>query len=340
MGILIGNVLPISESVNQTILTVSVVLAIPLLLFSANVRDWLRLARSTFFSYLLYLCSLLCSILLAYVLFRDLISESISAAAMAGSVYSGGTANMGAVKIALGASEQLFGEMNLSDLMLSGVYLLLILSGLHRLLLRIMPAFPRKTDSESVEEEQIVDPFAELPLEQQIRQVIGALLLAAALIGTMAGLSFLIWGNMEEIPLLIGITLGGLGLSMIPKVRSYPGTYETGEYLFLMFCVAVGLLVDVRLLFEGATIMLGFMACVLYGGVLIHTLLGFVFRLDADTVLITNVAGVFGPPFIGPVSKVLNNREIIITGLTLSVINLAIGNLFGLFIFWLLGGGG
>ncbi|MEM7369166.1 MAG: DUF819 family protein [Bacteroidota bacterium] len=339
IGILIGNLFPISEASNQIVLNASVVLAIPLLLFSANVRHWLRLARTTVISYLLYLLSLTCSILIAYYFFQELLNEPIHAAAMAGSVYSGGTANMGAVKIALGASEQLFGEMNLSDLMLSGIYLLVILSGLHRLLLRIMPAFPQ-TDSSDQEtsREDARNEFASLLVPEQLRQVLGSLALSIGMVGLMAGLSWLIWKDLAEIPLLIGITLGGLGLSFLPGIRQYAGTYETGEYLFLMFCVSVGMLVDIQLLFEGTAIMIGFMACVLYGGVLLHTILGMLFRLDADTVLITNVAGVFGPPFIGPVSKVLGNREIIITGLTLSVINLAIGNLLGLFFYWLLGG--
>jgi uncharacterized membrane protein len=52
----------------------------------------------------------------------------------------------------------------------------------------------------------------------------------------------------------------------------------------------------------------------------------------------TNVAGIFGPPFIGPVASAMHNREIVLTGLSLAVLNLAIGNFIGLLVFWSLGG--
>ncbi|MEL7246740.1 MAG: hypothetical protein AAGM40_31170, partial [Cyanobacteria bacterium J06573_2] len=64
-----------------------------------------------------------------------------------------------------------------------------------------------------------------------------------------------------------------------------------------------------------------------------HTLMARLMRVDADTALITHIAGVFGPPFIGPVAQVMHNREIVVSGMTLSVINLAVGNFMGLFLY-------
>ena len=72
------------------------------------------------------------------------------------------------------------------------------------------------------------------------------------------------------------------------------------------------------------------MGSILLGTLLVHSLLARIFKVDADTVMITQVAGIFSTPFIGPVANRLQNREIVLSGLTLSAINFALGNFIGL----------
>ncbi|RMG57796.1 MAG: DUF819 family protein [Bacteroidetes bacterium] len=170
----------------------------------------------------------------------------------------------------------------------------------------------------------------------RLRGVLGSLGLGVTLLGGLVGLVWLGAGYLAEIPLMIGLTVAGLLLSLVPAVRNWPGTYETGQYLFLIFCVAVGTLADLWVLLGAPLLSIGFMAMVAYGAVLLHTALAALLRLDSDTVLITHVAGIFGPPFIGPMAETLHNREIVVTGLTLSVINLALGNFMGLGLYALL----
>jgi uncharacterized membrane protein len=61
-----------------------------------------------------------------------------------------------------------------------------------------------------------------------------------------------------------------------------------------------------------------------------------VFRVDTDTVVITSTAAVFGPPFVGPVAAAINNREIVVSGMTTGVVGLALGNYVGLAVAYLL----
>ena len=58
------------------------------------------------------------------------------------------------------------------------------------------------------------------------------------------------------------------------------------------------------------------------------------FSIDTDTSIITSVAGIYGPAFVGPVAKALNNKEIIISGITTGLIGYAIGNYLGILIGW------
>lgn len=335
LGILLGNLWPPSRPLIDGVLAATVAPALPLLLVSAHVRSWFRLAGSTAFSYLLWLLAIgLCTLGAAWA-FQPWLGEAIPAmAAMAASVYTGGTANMGAVQLAVGAPGTLLSELTLVDLMLSGLYLILLLSAAPRLLRRILPPFQPQAGQAGPPPPAPV--LAGRSRRAQVGGVLSSLLLGAGLVALLAGLVWSLTGRLAEIPLMIGLTLAGLLLSLWRPLREWPGTYETGQYLFLVFCVAVGTLADLRILLSGPLPLIGFMASVAYGSVLLHTALAALCRLDTDTVLITHVAGVFGPPFIGPVAETLHNREIVVSGLTLSVINLAVGNFVGLGIFALL----
>jgi uncharacterized membrane protein len=149
-----------------------------------------------------------------------------------------------------------------------------------------------------------------------------------------AGLSLLLAGSMNETIVVVSLTLLGLAFSLIRPVRELSGAYETGQYIFLIFCVAAGVMVDLGTLLEGVPQLIGFMAVALFGAIGLHCLLAYLFKLDADTVLITSSAGIFGPPFIGPVANVMRNRQIVPSGMTIGVIGLALGNLIGLAVAW------
>ncbi|WNJ16105.1 DUF819 family protein [Pontibacter sp. G13] len=341
LGIVLGNVVDIPKAYSDLMLEATVVLAIPMMLFSADVKKWFRLARPTAISFGLFTLSICTVAVLASIAFvKQGWIEPLTghqAASMASSVWTGGTQNMGAVKVAIGAPESLFLKMVPSDLMVSGVLLLVIFGVGQRLAKLVLPAF-QSTDTAAKEslEESSANPFFQLPLGKQVVHVLISIGLGLLALGIVAGLSMLFLGSLDPSFVMIGLTLAGMGFSMIPKIRQLPGTYETGEYTFLIFCVVIGSLVQVQEMMTDSLSILGFMACVCYGSILLHVLLSRFFKVDADTAIITIVAGICSSPFIGPVSNSLKNREIVISGLTMSAINIAMGNFVGLGIYKLL----
>ena len=68
----------------------------------------------------------------------------------------------------------------------------------------------------------------------------------------------------------------------------------------------------------------------MFSTIILHYTLCALFRIDTDTAIITSVAGIYGPAFVGPVAKALNNKEIIISGITTGLIGYAIGNYLGI----------
>lgn len=331
LGIIIGNLVPLHEGWVEPVQDITVALAIPLLLFSADLISWKRLALPTLLSLLIWVPVVMGMAAVASQLYHAAFSQPETMAAMASSVYTGGTPNMYAVHRAVGADIDLFNQMNLSDLMFSGSYLMVVLTLVPGILRQWLPTFNKTgINVPQAEASHAITP-------KQVLLSLGAGLLVVILAG---GISWLLaggeMGQSFQMWIIIWLAVGGLLASLWIPLRQMAGTYATGEYLFLIFCLAVGSRVNLGDLLTSAPMIILFMGTTALGSVIIHSLIARLFRIDADTVLITHVAGIFGPPFIGPVAEKLDNKEIIVSGMTLGVINLAIGNMIGIWEFGLL----
>ncbi len=333
VGILLANVhiLPIQQSISTTASEACILLAIPLLLYSTDIIGWFRYAKSSILSFFICLGSgVISSILMAY-LFQGQLTDTWRLSGMLVGVYTGGTPNMQAIGLALEAEEATYILLNAADIFCSGVYLVLLTSILPVFLGSFLPKFQAPIDEHP----------EELIVEEKEAWVIGDILKAIGLtiviIGLSVGLTWLIYGNLEKVALLILLlTTFSILASLSPRIRNWSGSFETGEYFLLMFCVAIGMLTDFSsLLAEGSTILL-YTACVLSTSIILHYLFSALFRIDRDTAMITSTAAVFGPVFIGQIASVLNNRTLIVSGIATGLVGMALGNYLGLAVAYLL----
>ncbi|NMO23522.1 DUF819 family protein, partial [Pyxidicoccus fallax] len=143
-------------------------------------------------------------------------------------------------------------------------------------------------------------------------------------------------GRLDVTAVLLLITSLSLAASFVPAVRHLPGSSALGDYALLVFCVAVGTLADARQLGAASLFVFVFCFCVQLLAVVLHFGLAALFRIDADTVLITSTATIFGPAFIGPVARALRNRELLVSGMTTGLMGFALGTYLGLAVSWLL----
>ena len=137
--------------------------------------------------------------------------------------------------------------------------------------------------------------------------------------------------------LILFITTLSVLASLVPRVRRWRGTFEAGDYLLLVFSLAIGTLADFTQIEAEALGLIAHMALVLGGSIVLHLLLARVFRLDRDTVLLTSIAAFYGPAFIGQVARVLGNRELVFGAIAASLVGYALGNYLGLLMVWWVG---
>jgi uncharacterized membrane protein len=336
VGILLGNLpgLGFQTRVSLSVSEAAVPLAIPLLLFATDVPRWSRLARSTLLSFGLACVSAMVSASVVGLAVADRSDEWWKMAGMLVGVYTGGTANMNAVGLALKVREETFILLNTADIVVCSAYLLFLVTVAQRVVLSFLPRFPNPTgwDEGNGEEAQRGPGLTWV----RARGMVLSFLLAAGIVGVSVGASMGVLGGVEAPAVLLLITTLALLASFRPEVRHLPGSAALGDYALLVFCVAVGTLANARQLQETGLFVFGFCAGVVVLSVALHFALAALFRIDADTVLITSTATIFGPAFIGPVARALRNRELVVSGLTTGLMGFAVGTYLGLAVAWLL----
>ena len=104
----------------------------------------------------------------------------------------------------------------------------------------------------------------------------------------------------------------------------------------LVFCVAIGMLADFSKLVEEGGMILVFTACVMFSAILLHYFLAALLRIDRDTVMITSTAAIMGPVFVGQIASVIQNKQLVFSGMASGLMGYAIGNYLGIGLGYLL----
>ena len=335
VGIIIGNIpgLSFNNEMLEKITSISVLLAIPLLLFSANFFRMLKQARPALLSFFLGILGVITCSVVAFLIFRDQLSQPGTVSGMMIGVYTGGTFNMSAIGIALGVEEEVFILLNSADIVFSGIYFIFLLTIGKRILSLFLPAFKKRWNNHNMNAPEVQ------PTEDSgrtLKSVIAGMLLSLLVVSVAVGLSYLITGQLSEPLIILGITTLGIAASFHSKIQQLPHTFSSANYLLLVFALAMGSMANFSELLSSSSTLFYFCGFVVFGSVLLHFFLAFIFKIDRDTVIIASTAAIFGPPFIGPVANVIGNKDIIAMGITLGLIGYAIGNYLGLGLAFLL----
>lgn len=324
-----------------TLYSVFVMLAIPLILFSADLGAVKRLAKPMLLSFILAVVSVLLVASGAFFLFRAKFPDMRTAAdvsAMLIGMYTGGTPNTLAIGKALGAGDTVL-LVQTADILCGGLYFLLIVSVLPKLLSKILKPYGGGRGMEGAAHELTQEVAEKAAGRFAAKDTAKAVALAALCVLISVGIALALpaedgagrFSNIDRYTavIMLAVTTLGVALSFSKKVRALSGSYDAGQYLILMFSVGMGLCFDLSSL--GA--MLNILVMVLFVElvtVAVHILLAKLCGIDRDTMLITSVAGVFGPAFIIPSAKALKNDEIILPGILCGILGYAVGNYLGI----------
>ncbi|QGY46639.1 DUF819 family protein [Maribellus comscasis] len=324
-------------NVQDILMTIIIPLAIPLLLFSLDLRKWIKLAKGAVLSLILAMVSLIVSVFSGYYLFAENIDESWKVAGMLIGVYTGGTPNLAAIGTALDVSPNTFILTHTYDLIIGSVALLFLMTMAQQLFHTFLPRFGLVKKGENVfhlaDETNDMDNFDNLFKKKSVPDLLKSLGLTILIFAVGGGLSLLVPKSSSTMVAILAITTLGLGASLIKRINRISNSFQFGMYLIIVFSLVVSSMANLSNMFQIEFLQLFlFVLLVVFGSMAIHVVLSRIFKVDADTTIIAITALTYSPPFVPAVAGALKNKNVIISGLTIGILGYAFGNYLGIFI--------
>lgn len=338
-GLLCGNLglIPAVVRPAQAGLTeLTIILALPMLLFTLDVRQWSSLAGRALLSMLFATTAVVALATSLFFLLRGEDATSAShLAAMAVGVYTGGTPNLAAIKAGLDIPHGEYIVFHSLDTLVGASYLLLMLTVGVRLFRRLLRRAPPSQAANAAPGEALDgDDMRPLLRRENLLQLLGVACLSLLVLALSLAVSRLLGDalSVEDTSALLIVTLTSFGiiLSLHPRVRQLALSYKLGMYLIYVFSFTVASMATLEELRQVNATVAVFLFGTVAGSLLLHGLLCRLAGIDSDTFMVTSVAAVCSPPFVPMMARALGNPGAILSGMTTGIIGYALGNYLGI----------
>ena len=323
----------------NSISEVLVPLALPMMLFGCNFKRF-SLGKSLG-AFALGVLSVVAFVLVGYFVFQNQLGNegAIMGATLTGQ-YLGGAANLAAIKQMLGLSTENFVVLSTCNLIVSFFYLMFLMGGGVKLARIIVGGRGNKEQNVNLEEYTEENPYRDFGKKKSLIQL-GKILLASVIVmGISVYIGTLCGGGegISMIALILSITTLSLLLTNWKEVSSWDKSYDAGMYLIYVFCLVMATMADLSTInWSQSLYILIFQAVIIFGSLALIVLLAKLFRIDADTAVITSNTLINSPICVPMIAATMKNKDVIVTGITNGLAGYAVGNYIGFLMFNLLG---
>jgi len=319
-----------------TMLTIPI--AIPLLLFSVDLKKWTKIAGKTMLSLVFALVAAVTTVFAGFFLFREQgIRELWDVGGMLIGLYTGGTPNLASIKLALGADETNYMVIATYDIVIGAFHLLFVMTVAQRLFQKFLPKYtyldPATAHTGATDGNE---PYWGLLRKGMATPLLKAFGVAVLIFGIGGAVSMLVPESSQMAVVILIITTLGILASLVPAIHKLERSFELGMYLILIFCMVIASMADLSKIDFASVVIGAYVLIVIFGSLVVQSILSKIFKIDADTFIITSTAFICSPPFVPVVAAALRNREIVFSGLTVGIIGYAIGNYLGVLVAWIL----
>ena len=352
IGLAAANLIPADNGIfnidgdtNTLFSNIAVPLAIPLMLMGCNTGGW-KVGKA-FKVFLSGLLSVLIVTIAGYFIFRNGYDDNRGFAqvcAVATGIYTGGIPNMGAIKQAVAMPSQTYLYITSYDLIVTGLYLVFVILFGKTVFRKLLPAERKaengKRKAESAEYKAESDNGRINPFDREHR---GLSFLAIGITIAIAAISYAvsIWVSKDGSPnmtvLILLLTTLAIGASFLPPMRRQQHSFDLGLYCVYVFCLAIATACDIRQMdIAGSLPILYYLGFIVLGSLVLQILFAKMLKIDGDSVMVCSVALINSPPFVPLAAALLNNKDIVILGITIGLLGYMLGNYLGIGIFHLL----
>lgn len=326
-------------AVQKDVSEISIAIALPLLLFSINVKSALSMAGDTLKGMALALLSVIVISTLGALLFKDQVADVWQVAGMSVGAYTGGGPNMAAIKTAIDGKESIFVTMVTYDILFSAIYLIFVMSLGQRVFGLFLKKYSHKNETKEIDysgmehlADETANGYKKLTTIKLLPQTLASLVSSGIVVGLALFIASLVPDTYKSTTTIVGITSLGLAASFIPQVRNLANSFQMGMYLILVFCFTMGTMTDTSIFTDIDLGLASYISFILLGSLIMQAILCKIFNIDTDTFLITSSAAIMSVPFIPVIAGALKNREILLPGFAAAIIGYAVGNYLGIIV--------
>ncbi len=335
----IGLTIVPNEDIGQIGGYVAISIAIPLLLFSANLKEVRKLSKTVLISFGSVIVSVIIVTTITYFVYARNLVHGGELSAMAIGLYTGGTPNLNALANIFHLTVEEISIANFSDMMIGAAFYVFLLMLCKPLLDKFLKTSKKESYLKSSSDIQNTEELNLRDLSHT-KKLFKAFLLAFGMVVIGAGVGILIWvlngsqqGTMTDVlvpALMITVTILGIAASFSKKVREIKGTNLLGQYMILVFSFAIASSIDLTRLSStfGQVILL--YGIITVGAFALHVVFAKILKIDTDCTMVTATAGIYGPAFVPAVTKQINNDELTVPGLICGSVGYAIGTFLGI----------
>lgn len=324
---------PEVHKLQTDIATYTIPFAIPLLLFSSNIKSWVSLAPSFIKSTLLGILGCCIAVTIGFLICgRSNPDTYASIGGMLTGLYTGGNANLASIKMALGVDDTTYVITSAYSTLLSAVYLFFVIVLGKQVLRLLLPDFPHdKVHADRVVSVENYDRqlFYGLFHKENLPTLFQSLLLTVVIIAVGAGIAMLCPKEMFQTIFILSISTLAIVASCFRRVRAMKRTFEAGTYLILVFSIAVASQVNTGTLGNIDSNIFLFITIATLGSLLMHVFLSALFRIDTDTTLASSISLICSPPFVPVVAGAVKNKSIVGPGIAVGLFGYAVGTYVG-----------
>lgn len=349
IGLAVANFTPWIQSnnlleINNTLGSVCIPLAIPLMLMACNLSNWST--GKALKSFCCGLIAIVLSIIGGFFIFRGSASAEHFAqiCAVAVGIYTGGIPNMGAIAQGVGMDSETYLYITSYDLVITGLYLVFVILLGRPVFRKLLPTTANYSTGTPTPIPASKNNDAATP---RFRTILLPMATTLAIAGTSFAISTLFSPDASTPMLILVLTTLSIGASRLPFIRNINRQYDNagqqtpsfslGLYFVYVFCFSIANGCNVREMdFAGSLNILWFILFVIFGSLLLQILFARILHLDGDSTLVASVALINSPPFVPLVAALCNNRNLIVLGISIGLLGYMLGNYLGLAIFYLL----
>ena len=328
------------SKLQSTIMSVTVPLAIPLMLFNCDFKLWTKALPKTAWALVTGLVAVVVSVVSGYFIFRNHVPEVAKVAGMMTGIYTGGTVNFNALGASLGVDKSVMAIVLAFQMVITMPYIFFLLGGGYKIFRKILPykdvTHKGRTDEDAIETAD-VENYRGMFEKKNLIGMLKGLGLSVVFLAVGAGLALLITGTLSELVVILTITTLSIIASFFKKVRELPKTFELGMFFILIFSVIVASMFNIHSVSGGSLYVGGFVLWIMGVSVVLHLILCRIAKVSGDLFCVCQVGLLCSPPFVPPIAGAMKNKKVLISGIVVGLVGYAVGTYLGALLAWILG---